>query len=416
MGTETQKAEWWVWCITLTSLIGAAFGVARFAETTDTPLTWVALASAAVIAGGFLSLPTRGFLQRSLAYGVVAALPMMASGGERVFDDPGAAAATISGLAILCLFQILRGADQRILIVEVLRAAAAFFVYLYVLDRMGDIEVLGDWAPSARFLTAALAAFLVEALVAGLLVLIKVTGQLSHWARRSLSDFDAFLATTGVGALFGITFDWIGWWAAGLALLVYGFTYAAFQGFQEARITYDQTLVALSQIGEVAGHSARGHAARTSELARELALAWGVSPSEALLIERVGLLHDVGRVTLNEPGVIRQGFTDADIARWGAEIIRQSEPLQQVAQAVERLWDSYRTPGGVPDPTLPLASRIVNVVCQYVKYVIEGGMPPLEAVDILHRQSLEDVDPEIVDLLRKVLERKGTLAEVLVRT
>lgn len=402
----------WVWALSGTMPVLAAIASFLLVGATTSDLRWVVVAGVAVTVGGLVWLPTRSYMHRTAAYGVSAALPLITSDGVRVLDDAGSMLAVVAGLGVLWFVQTARGADQRILLVEQFRGVAAFVVYLTVLARLGDFEVVGVWAPSARFLVAALAAFSAEALMALLLSLFRITGNLSHRARRSANDLDAFLATTGTGALFALTFDRIGWWALALALVIYAFTHTAFEGFKEAKITYDQTLVALAQIAEVAGHSARGHAAQTAELARALALARGAGPSETEKIERVGLLHEVGRVTLNEPGVIRRGYTDGDIARWGAEIIRQSEPLESVAAAVERLRDPYRSPGGLADPGLPLAARIVNAACRYVRSTTEEEASPLEALDQLHRQSLDDVDSEIVDLLRRVLERKGALASV----
>ncbi len=75
----------------------------------------------------------------------------------------------------------------------------------------------------------------------------------------------------------------------------------------------------------------------------------GLSPEDVEDVEFVGLMHDIGRITLNEPSVVEQGWSDDDLARWGAEIIAGAPSLDRVAGYVRRQYEPCRNPGEESD-------------------------------------------------------------------
>ena len=115
-------------------------------------------------------------------------------------------------------------------------------------------------------------------------------------------------------------------------------------------------------------------------------------------------MHDLGRITLNEPAVARMGYTDRDIAAWGAEIIGETAYLAKVAEVVRRQHEPYRAPGQAGDPEVPPAARIVRVASAYDRHVAESGLGALEALAALHRGTAYEYDPEVVAALRRVVE------------
>src|SRR5690606_37433260 len=134
-------------------------------------------------------------------------------------------------------------------------------------------------------------------------------------------DLNVFISLIATGGLFGLMFNAIGWWALPVALLPYSFAHGAFRRFQETKSTYRQTIRALAQIPEVAGLNLAGHSDRTAELAVAMAKELGLSPEEVEDVEFAALMHDIGHITLNDPMVVAQGWSEEGLARWGAVLI-----------------------------------------------------------------------------------------------
>jgi response regulator RpfG family c-di-GMP phosphodiesterase len=125
-------------------------------------------------------------------------------------------------------------------------------------------------------------------------------------------------------------------------------------------------------------------------------------------------MHDIGRVSLSEPQILKMGYTDDDIARWSAEIIAESPYLERVARDVRDQYESYRKPGEQDDPEVSLVSRIIRVAAAYDWKLYKSGLSPLAALEELHAGAAYEFDPEVVASLRRLLATRGVLRPVRV--
>jgi hypothetical protein len=123
-------------------------------------------------------------------------------------------------------------------------------------------------------------------------------------------------------------------------------------------------------------------------------------------------MHDIGRVSLNEPQILRMGYTDDDIARWSSEIIAESPYLDRVAGHVRDQYQPYRRPGEQTDPDISVVSRIVKVAAAYDWQVHEQGLSPLQALENLHAGAAYEYDPQVVASVRRLLQTRGVLSAV----
>ena len=226
----------------------------------------------------------------------------------------------------------------------------------------------------------------------------------------ALEDWTVALSIFTGGALFGMTWTEMGLWAFPVAILPYAFSHLAFVRYHSTRITYGQMIRALAQIPEVADLAPRGHSSRTADLAVAMAREIGLHPNEVTELEYSALMHDVGRITLTEPAILKAGYTDEDIARWGAQIIAEAPYLQEVSQYVRVQHNPYRRPGEAKDPDVPMISKIIKVASAYDQSVHEMHLSPLEALERIHRGSAYDFDPEVSGSLRRVLVQRGVVA------
>lgn len=424
---ERQGSRAATWVRTLFAVPPVAAAIASVAlyldelmEVNEGREEWIVYAGVAIALSGLISIPTSSGNKLTPSYIVVAALPLVAkrlgdgvtvTEVDPIFSLRGSMAAILGGIAALWAVRIARGEDPLEAFGRFLRRGLVFSAYLFFYHWLAtsSLFVAGEWRRVSMFALAGLGAFFVEGLVDVMLTGGPFGGRLRYRLSSIASDGAVFVSLLATGALLGLSYEAIDGLAVLVAVLPYAFTALAFRRLAQTKETYEQTLIALAQIPEVGGHTPMGHAARTNDLAKAVAKRIGVSPKDYEHINYASFLHDIGRITLNEPSILRQGFTDVDLAGWGAEIVGETKYLEDVAMIVRRQHEPFRSPGEVSNPDLPLASRIIKVCSAYDESVHEMGFSPLEALERIHRGTVYDFDPDVVRELRAVLERRGVL-------
>ncbi len=367
-----------------------------------------------------VSLPASSGNRLSLAIAVSAALPFVLI-SEGAVDLAAAGAASAMGLLGTWMFRTLRSDPAEEVMAAVLRHGFGVAAYLVVFAGTVSLaEIIPglagtDWVRLVAFSVAAALWFLIETSLWASMVFGRNRLSRRYLWLLAVKDWAVVLSLLTAGALFG--FAWgkpgdparLGFWAVVIAGIPYGFAHLAFYRSQESRRTYGQTIRALSRIPEVAGLSPKGHSDRTSGMAIEVGQDLGMTPDEVTDLQYSALMHDIGRITLNEPSILKMGFTDEDIARWGAEIVAEAPYLSHVATLVRQQHQPYRRPGEERDLELPMASKIIKATSAYDHATMELGFSPLEALEVLHRGAAYDFDPDVVQAVRRVLERRGVV-------
>jgi len=373
---------------------------------------YIVIAAAALLVGSLIGVATSNSGNHfTMGLAVAAAIPFVFSGLE--LHEPSASIAALSlGLTGVWAFRYSRGESHGELLPVIVRRFGGYVVYavvFYAIQRTVVSGLGGGWEDLFPFAVALISWLTVEVLIRALLVMGPRELSRSYLARAMIHDLNVFMGLALTGALFGELFGVVGWWALPIALLPYSFAHSAFQRFQATKTTYRQTIRALARIPEVSGLGIDGHADRTTDLATSIAKEMGLGPSQVDDVEYAGLMHDIGRVSLSEPQVLRLGYTDDDIARWSAEIIAESPYLERVADQVRYQYESYRKPGSGSDPDVSIVSRIIRVAAAYDWKVHKYGMSPLSALEELHAGAVYEYDPEVVASLRRLLETRGVL-------
>ena len=225
--------------------------------------------------------------------------------------------------------------------------------------------------------------------------------------RSALADWSPFVVLVTAGALYGLAREAMGWWAVLLAALPYAFTHLAFGRLATTAVTYEQTIRALGRVPEAGGFGLPGHAERTADLAVAMAGELGLAPAETRRAEHAALLADIGRVVLAGSGALAPGTgASREVAEWSSTIVAEAPALQPVAAIVAQSARPFRRPGEERDASLPASAQVVKVAAAY-DYAVGGGLPPVDALEVLHRGVAYDYAPEIVAALRRVLLRRG---------
>ena len=391
-----------------------AVGVYSALRADANPL-FIVVAAGALVIGSLVGVSTSNPGNHfTMGLAVAAAVPFVFSSLDVV--EPYASVASFGfGLAGVWAIGRSRHEGDRELLPVMVRRLCGYVVYgvVYSAMRVGWFSELdGGWEDLFPFAVAVIAWLTVEVVLRALLVLGPRELSRSYLARALLHDLNVFMGLTLTGAVFGELFAPVGWWALPIALLPYSFAHVAFKRFQETKTTYRQTIRALARIPEVSGLGIDGHADRTTEMATSIAKELGLGPSQVEDVEYAGLMHDIGRVSLSEPQILKMGFTDDDLARWSAEIIAESPYLESVATEVRDQYEAYRKPGEQDDPDVSIVSRIIKVAAAYDWKIHRTGMSPLAALEELHAGAAYEYDPEVVASLRRLLEARGVLRPV----
>jgi putative nucleotidyltransferase with HDIG domain len=135
---------------------------------------------------------------------------------------------------------------------------------------------------------------------------------------------------------------------------------------------YYETITALTLMLQRAHPYTHAHLERVAHTAEEVARKVGLSSSRARLVREAAVLHDVGKIAVDEKVLDKPTTLDADEiehvrkhSEWGAEIL---SPVRQFAPIVPWILHHHERPDGKGYPSglsldkIPIESRIIAVV------------------------------------------------------
>jgi putative nucleotidyltransferase with HDIG domain len=185
------------------------------------------------------------------------------------------------------------------------------------------------------------------------------------------------------------------------------------------RELFISTIKALAAAIDAKDPYTRGHSQRVAQISLEIAKELGLSPSDQQMVNIAALLHDVGKIgiedrilqkptdlTPDEYKVIRQH------PRWGGVILG---PIRQLKEAIpsivahhERL-DGSGYPEGVKGASIPLGARIIAVADTYdamtTERLYQKATEPSFVIEKLSEWKGTRYDPVVVDAMARVFTR-----------
>src|SRR5579862_7780522 len=195
---------------------------------------------------------------------------------------------------------------------------------------------------------------------------------------------------------------------------------------QKARLheQYYETITALTLMLQRAHPYTQGHLERVAYTAEEVARKLGLSSARARLVREAAVLHDVGKIAVDEKILDKPGkLTSEEMdhvrkhAEWGAEIL---SPVSRFAPLVPWILKHHERPDGLGYPNglakdeIPIESRIIAVADAYDAMTdTQDGKPgrsyrdPLtvdEALAELDRCSGTQFDEAVVKAFREVVK------------
>ncbi|MCQ9208703.1 MAG: HD-GYP domain-containing protein [Omnitrophica bacterium] len=191
---------------------------------------------------------------------------------------------------------------------------------------------------------------------------------------------------------------------------------------QHAEIATISTLVLTE---EAKDHYVRGHSKRVTRCALEIAQELGYSEEECRIIERAGILHDIGKIGISD--VILHKPDKLNEEEWAAikkhprratEIL---EPLKFLTKEKEMIchhherFDGKGYPDGLKNEEIPLGARILAVADTFDAMNSERPyrkpLPEEKTISELRDASGSQLDPLIVKTFLGLLKKKPSLWE-----
>lgn len=182
----------------------------------------------------------------------------------------------------------------------------------------------------------------------------------------------------------------------------------SFKRYASIHSTYVQTIRALSKVPEVAGYTPIGHSERVSQIATAVARQRGLADNEVQDVEFAALLHDVGRLSLGDPGEEIEAIARQDpkkLSDASAEIIAKTPYLAKVGKIVADQGATLSVSGDLNGP-VHLGSRILTIANEYVE-LTEGNGEALtqeQALVVLESKVGSRYDAPTFEALRRVLQ------------
>jgi len=186
--------------------------------------------------------------------------------------------------------------------------------------------------------------------------------------------------------------------------------------YAELEITYDRTLTALMSALDARDRETEGHSVRVSRLACLLGEELRLSRQQLKALERGALLHDIGKIGINDTILHKSGSLTTD--EWkimrvhpdiGARIVEGIPFLQETLPVIRyhhERWDGSGYPVGLTEKDIPTQARIFAVVDVFDALTSSRSYRKKssadEALQYLQEQANILFDPEIVEALTKL--------------
>ena len=186
---------------------------------------------------------------------------------------------------------------------------------------------------------------------------------------------------------------------------------------------YTDSIKAFSRIIEMRPGIKSGHAKYIAENAHSVAKKLNLEDKEIRNIIYAGLLLHIGKMTLPDK-ILAQPFYAMNAqqkvsylkhAQEAAPLLKGLEQLDAAVTLIRYQYEHYDgsgSPEGLAGEEIPLGSRILSVISDYVAY-LEGAMAgkPMPVADV--RKRLRDLkmkhyDPKVVDIFLQHLEEIAT--------
>ena len=192
--------------------------------------------------------------------------------------------------------------------------------------------------------------------------------------------------------------------------------------YENLRSNYFKTIEALVAANDAKAPNREGHTKRVSDIAVEVGKRMYMRQSDIDNIYIAGLLHDIGKLNIEDALLSKDNLTDEEkaiieahpmMAKKILEPIGMSEEITQGIYYHHKKFDLSGEPKEVKIDTLPLIARIIGAVDDLDAYLVEhksAGEQALKgAIDLLKFGSGKAYCPEVVKILEEISNQDASV-------
>jgi HD-GYP domain-containing protein (c-di-GMP phosphodiesterase class II) len=241
------------------------------------------------------------------------------------------------------------------------------------------------------------------------------------WALSVRNVVQGLLAQIPMGWLMAQIAVGVGYWATIPFLIPLVLARYTFTKYAETRDLFFGTVSALSQAIDAKDGFTRGHADRVSRIAGAIAREMGLSEPEIERIELAGMLHDIGKIGVEDRVLMKPTRLDGDESElmrrhpiYGAAILEPSialRPLVPIVLHHHENFDGSGYPEGLSGDQIPIGSRIMIVADAYEAMtsdrIYRKAIGHDRALEQLNRYKGTQFDPRVVRALEFLLAKRG---------
>ena len=181
---------------------------------------------------------------------------------------------------------------------------------------------------------------------------------------------------------------------------------------------YVATLGALAALLETKDRNTETHSMRVVKYAMELGLAYGLSQQDISDLEYGALLHDIGKVGVDD-GILRKAGPLSE-AEWetirqhpsiGYGVLKDVDFLRNALPVIlhhQERFDGRGYPNGLKGDQIPILARLFTIADSYEAMISDRpyrkAMKPEHAISEIRRNAGTQFDPRLVDIFVKLYE------------
>jgi len=198
------------------------------------------------------------------------------------------------------------------------------------------------------------------------------------------------------------------------------------QYVHELEQAYHDTLIVLANAIEMRDHYTVGHTWRVTHFAMEIARAMGWNKQQLQQCETGGLLHDVGKIAVNDAILQKNApLDDEEFAKMkvhperGARMLQDVEflkPMVPYCLYHHERYDGKGYPFGLAGDAIPIEGRIIAVADTFDAMTsnrpYRKGLDPEVAVKEILKNAGTQFDPEVAEVLARCY-REGKITRVI---
>lgn len=244
------------------------------------------------------------------------------------------------------------------------------------------------------------------------------------WAVSIRNIAMGLVSQVPLGWLMAVISTAVGSWAALLFMVPLLLARYSFSKYTETRELFFGSVSALSQAIDAKDGFTRGHADRVSRIAGAIARELELSEKVIEQIELAGLLHDIGKIGVEDRILMKPSRLDPDETElmrrhpiYGASILEPSAALRPLVPFVlhhHENFDGSGYPEGLKGEEIPLGSRIIIVADAYEAMtsdrIYRKAIGHEKAVEQLNKYKGIQFDPRAVRALESTIAKHGTQA------